>query len=77
MLGIKHDHLDITGHIAPDQAQFEPKYFPPLTEGGPPLFNLKVSVSRTSVLPNGTKLSESNASTTITLQAMRKAPAKF
>ncbi len=40
MLGIKHGHLDITRHIAPDQAPFEPKYFLALTEGGPPLFNL-------------------------------------
>ena len=40
MLGIKHGHLDITRHIMPDQAQFEPKYFLALTEGGPPLFNL-------------------------------------
>ncbi len=40
MLGIKHGHLDITRHIAPDQAQFEPKYFLALTEGDPPLFKL-------------------------------------
>ncbi len=40
MLGIKHGHLDITRHIAPDQARFEPKYFLALMEGGPPLFNL-------------------------------------
>jgi hypothetical protein len=40
MLGIKHGHLDITRHIAPDQARFEPEYFLALTEGGPPLFNL-------------------------------------
>ncbi len=39
MLGIKHGHLDITRHIAPDQARFEPEYFLALTEGGPPLFN--------------------------------------
>jgi hypothetical protein len=40
MLGKKHGHLDITRHIAPDQAQFEPEYFLALTEGGPPLSNL-------------------------------------
>ena len=28
-----------TRHIAPDQAQFEPKYFLALTKDGPPLFN--------------------------------------
>ncbi len=40
MLGTQHGHLDITRHIAPDQAQFEPGYFLALTEDGPPLFNL-------------------------------------
>ena len=40
MLGIKHGHLDITRHVAPNQARFEPKYFLALKEGGPPLFNL-------------------------------------
>ncbi len=40
MLGIKHGHLDITRHIASNQAQFEPEYFLALTEGGPQLFNL-------------------------------------
>ena len=40
MLGTQHGHLDITRHIAPKQAQFEPEYFLALTEDGPPLFNL-------------------------------------
>jgi hypothetical protein len=39
MLGTKHGHLDITRHVSPNQAQFEPEYFLPLTEDGPPLFN--------------------------------------
>jgi hypothetical protein len=40
MLDTQHGHLDITRHVAPNQAQFEPEYFLPLTEDGPPLFNL-------------------------------------
>jgi hypothetical protein len=40
MLGTLHGHLGITRHVAPEQAQFEPKYFLDLTEDGPPLFNL-------------------------------------
>jgi hypothetical protein len=40
MLDTQHGHLDITRHVAPNQAQFEPKYFLALTEDGPPLFNL-------------------------------------
>ena len=40
MLGTQHGHLDITRHVVPDQAQFEPEYFLALTEDGPPLFNL-------------------------------------
>jgi hypothetical protein len=40
MLGTQHGHLDITRHLAPDQAQFEPEYFLALTEDSPPLFNL-------------------------------------
>ena len=40
MLGIKHGHRDITRHVAPDQAQFEPEYFLALKDDGPPLFNL-------------------------------------
>jgi hypothetical protein len=40
MLGIQHGHLDITRHVAPNQAQFEPEYFLAHMEGGPPLFNL-------------------------------------
>jgi hypothetical protein len=32
MLGTQHGHLDITRHVAPDQARFECD--------GPPLFNL-------------------------------------
>jgi hypothetical protein len=28
-----------TRHVVPDQAQFEPEYFLPLMEDGPPLFN--------------------------------------
>ncbi len=39
MLGTQHGHLDITRHVAPDQAQFEPAYFLALTEDGQPLFN--------------------------------------
>jgi hypothetical protein len=40
MLGIQHGHLDITRHVAPNQAQSEPKYFLALKEDGPLLFNL-------------------------------------
>ncbi len=40
MLGTQHGHLDITRHVAPDQARFEPEYFLALTEDGPPLFDL-------------------------------------
>jgi hypothetical protein len=40
MLGTQHGHLGITRHVAPEQAQFESKYFLDLTEDGPPLFNL-------------------------------------
>jgi hypothetical protein len=40
MLGIQHGHLDITRHVAPDQAQFEPEYFLAITEYGPTLSNL-------------------------------------
>ncbi len=40
MLGTLHGHLDITRHVAPNQAQFEPEYFLALTEDGPTLFNL-------------------------------------
>jgi hypothetical protein len=40
MLGTQHGHLDITRHVAPDWAQFEPKYFLAFTKDGPPLFNL-------------------------------------
>jgi hypothetical protein len=40
MLGTQHGHLDITGHVAPNQAQFEPKYFPTFMEDGLTLFNL-------------------------------------
>jgi hypothetical protein len=40
MFGTQHGHLDITRHVAPDQAQFEPGYFITLTEDGPTLFNL-------------------------------------
>jgi hypothetical protein len=40
MLGTQLGHLDITRHIAPNQAQFEPEYFIALTEDGPTLFNL-------------------------------------
>ncbi len=39
MLDRQHGHLDITRHVAPKQAQFEPEYFLALTEDGPPLFN--------------------------------------
>jgi hypothetical protein len=40
MLGTQHGHLDITKHVVPGQAQFEPEYFLMLTEDGPTLFNL-------------------------------------
>jgi hypothetical protein len=40
MLGIQHGHLNITRHVTPDQAQFEPEYFLALKEDGPLLFNL-------------------------------------
>jgi hypothetical protein len=40
MLVTQHGHLDITRHVAPDQAQFESKYFLLLTKDGSPLFNL-------------------------------------
>jgi hypothetical protein len=40
MLGIQHGYLNITRHVAPNQAQFEPEYFLVLTEDGPTLFNL-------------------------------------
>ena len=40
MLGIQHGHLDITRHVAPDKAGFEPKYFLVLMEDGPTLFDL-------------------------------------
>ncbi len=40
MLGTQHGHLDITRHVALDQARFEPKYFLVLTKYGQTLFNL-------------------------------------
>jgi hypothetical protein len=40
MLSTQHGDLDITRHVAPNQAQFEPKYFIALTEDIPTLFNL-------------------------------------
>jgi hypothetical protein len=40
MISTQHGHLDITRHVAPDQAQFEPGYFIALTEDGSTLFNL-------------------------------------
>jgi hypothetical protein len=40
ILGTQHGHLDITRQVAPNQAQFEPKYFIVLTGDGPTLFNL-------------------------------------
>jgi hypothetical protein len=40
MLGTQHGHLDITRHVTPNQARFEPKYFIAPTEDGPTLFNL-------------------------------------
>jgi hypothetical protein len=40
MLGIQHGHLDITRHVASDQAQFEPEYFLVLMEDGPTLVKL-------------------------------------
>jgi hypothetical protein len=40
MLGTQHSHLDITRHVAPNQARFEPKYFLALIEDSPPLFSL-------------------------------------
>jgi hypothetical protein len=40
MLDTQHGHLDITRHVAPNQARFEPEYFLALMEDSPPLFNL-------------------------------------
>jgi hypothetical protein len=40
MLGTLHGRLDITRHVAPDQAQFEPEYSLTLMEDGPTMFNL-------------------------------------
>jgi hypothetical protein len=40
MLGTQHGYLDITRHVPPNQARFEPKFFLALTKDGPPLFNL-------------------------------------
>jgi hypothetical protein len=40
MLGTQHGCLDITRHVAPNQAQFKPKYFITVTEDGLTLFNL-------------------------------------
>ncbi len=40
MLSTQHGHLYMNRHVAPNQAQFEPKYFLALTEDGPTLFNL-------------------------------------
>jgi hypothetical protein len=40
MLSTQNGHLDITRHVAPNKARFEPKYFLALMEDGPPLFNL-------------------------------------
>jgi hypothetical protein len=40
MLDVQHGHLDITRHVAPDQARFEPEYFLALIEDSPTLFNL-------------------------------------
>jgi hypothetical protein len=40
MLDIQHGHLDITRHVAPNQARFEPEYFLALAENGPTLLNL-------------------------------------
>ncbi len=40
MLGTKHGHLDITRHVVPNQARFEPEYFIALTLDGPTLLNL-------------------------------------
>jgi hypothetical protein len=39
MLGRQHGRLYMTRHVAPNQAQFEPKHFIMLTEDGPTLFN--------------------------------------
>ncbi len=40
MLGTQHGRLDITRHITPDQARFEPENFLALTEDCLTLFNL-------------------------------------
>jgi hypothetical protein len=40
MVGTQHGHLDITRHVVPGQAQFEPEYILVLTEDGPTLFIL-------------------------------------
>ncbi len=39
MLGTQHGHLDVTKHVAPNQAWFEPDYFLALMEDGSTLFN--------------------------------------
>ncbi len=68
MLGIKHGHLDITRHVAPNQARFEPEYFLALTEDGPTLFKLIGQCFQDVGLLNGTKSLESHAPTIPTLQ---------
>jgi hypothetical protein len=40
MLGTQHGRLDITRHVAHEQAQFESEYFLVPMEDGPTLFNL-------------------------------------
>ncbi len=40
MLCTQHGHLVTTSHVAPNQAQFEPKYILVFTEDGLTLFNL-------------------------------------
>jgi hypothetical protein len=57
-----------TRHIKPDQARFEPKYFLALTEDGPPLFNRIGQCFQDISLTKKNKLSESDASTIMTLQ---------
>jgi hypothetical protein len=72
MLGTQHGRLDITKHVAPKQAQFEPEYFLALMEDRPTLFNLMGQCFQDAGLakwnnviekqcPNNTNLAKVNA----------------
>ncbi len=68
MLGTQHGHLDITRHVLPEQAGFEPEYFLALMEDGPPLFNLIGQCFQDVGLTKWNKVAGNNASTIMTLQ---------